>query len=207
MMWFLTAGGAVLALVVAVSAAALVEVFRQLADVRIALNLQDEPAPLGLKTGELRTDEIGLPREIAIEPKAIVVFLSPRCATCLAIAESFRSGSPETAWFVLTGSRVSGTAPLAPPTDSRVTETLIDILADSVKRVIIDENDAISDRIGLHVTPSVFTSSYGEITRAYGVSTPRQMQKLIPMTVGRNLTHPTSAGPRSASQESTHEFG
>lgn len=166
MIWVLTLGFILCAVVVAISAAALVEVFRQLADIRTALDLQDEPMPLGVKSGELRTDDVGLPREIAIEPQALVVFLSGKCLTCLAVAESFRGGSSETVWFVLTGVPVPA--------------SLIEMLSESAERVIIDENDAIAARIGMHVTPAAFITTYGEITRAFAVTTPRQVQRMIP---------------------------
>lgn len=166
MIWLLGLGGVVLAFVVTVCSAALVEVFRQLAELRSALNLQDEPIPIGLKTGERRTDEIGLAKEITREPKAIVVFLSPKCATCLSIADAFRGGSPGTVWFVVP----SSPAPTA----------LIETLAESAERVILDENDEIANRLGLHVTPSVLTVSFGEITRAQAVGSARQVLGMIP---------------------------
>jgi hypothetical protein len=169
--WLFALAAVLLVFVVAVCAAALVEVFRQLAELRRSLGLQDQPIPLGLKSGELRTDEIGLPKQIATEPQAITVFLSAKCATCLAIAESFRGGSPTTVWFVLP----------SPP----VPEKLLDVLEASASRVILDENDEITDRLGLHVTPSVLTSSFGEITRAQAISSPRQVLALVPAVIPR----------------------
>jgi hypothetical protein len=188
MIWLLTFGGTVLAFVVAISTAALVEVFRQLADLRSALNLQDEPTPLGFKTGELHINEIGLPPEIAMEPQTAVVFLSAKCATCLQIAEAFREGSPETVWFVLA--------------DAPASDSLIETLAVSADRVIIDENDAIVNRIGLRATPAVFIASYGDITRALAVSSPRQVQRLVPPVFGRSLAAPVSRQIPAASPES-----
>lgn len=169
MIWLLALGGVVLTFVMAVSSAALVEVFRQLAELRAVLNLKDEPNPIGLKAGELYADEIGLPKEIATQPEAIVVFLSPKCATCLTIAEAFRGGSPATVWFVL----ISLPAPA----------TLMEALAESAERVILDEDDAIADRIHLHITPSVLATSFGKITRAHAVSSARQVLGLIPTTI------------------------
>ena len=169
-MWVLTIAAVGVALVVVVCCAALVEVFRQIDEIRRALNLQDLPTPLGLKAGDLRTSEIGLPQALADEPQAIVVFLSPKCTTCLAVAEAFRGGSPSTVWFVLSNT--------PRPTN------LLAVLSDSVGRVILDENDRIADEIHLHVTPSVLSVSYGEITRAQAVASPRQVLGLVP-TVAR----------------------
>jgi hypothetical protein len=164
--WVLAVGAVALGFVVAISSAALVEAFRQLAELRDTLKIHDEPIPLRLKAGELRIDEIGLPPELGAEPKAIAIFLSTKCATCLTIAEAFRGGSPGTVWFVL-------------PTPPTPTE-LLGTLSQSAERVIVDENSDIADSLGLNVTPSVITTSYGEITRAQAVSTPRQVLALIP---------------------------
>lgn len=173
MTWIIALGGVALTLVVAVCAAALVEVFRQLAELRTVLNLQDQPTPIGLKAGEIHTDEIGLPAEIAQEPEAIVIFLSPKCATCLTIAEAFRGGSPATVWFVLPGSPVPA--------------MLVEALVDSAGRVIVDEDEAIADRIHLHITPSVLTTSFGAVMRAHAVSSARQVLGLIPTSVSRQV--------------------
>jgi hypothetical protein len=179
MIWLLFLGGVAVTFVVAVCAAALIEVFRQLAELRIALNLQDEAIPLSLRAGELSTNEIGLPTALAAEPRTIVVFLSQKCATCLTIAEAFRGGSPVTVWFVLP----------SPPAPTGLLETLVH----SNERVVVDENDEIADKLGLHVTPCVLTTSYGEITRAQAVSSPRQVLGLIPTVLprGPKLMPPT----------------
>jgi hypothetical protein len=171
MIWVFVFGGVVLTFLVMVCAAALVEVFRQLAEIRRALNLQDEPIPLSLKTGEFTTKEIGLPTELALEPRSIVVFLSPKCATCLTIAEAFRGGSPATVWFVLT----------SPPAPAELIETLVH----SAERVVVDDEDQIAIKLGLNVTPSVLSVSYGEISRAQAVSSPRQVLGLIPTVAPR----------------------
>jgi hypothetical protein len=173
MSWLFAAAAVGVTLAVAVCCAAMVEVFRQLAEIRAVLNLQDLPTPLALKAGELQTSAVGLPRDLVTEPQAIVVFLSPKCATCLSVAEAFRGGSPSTVWFVLS----------SPPTPTNLMETL----ADSAERVILDENDVIAESIDLNVTPSVLTVSWGEITRAQAVSTPRQVLGLVPTVAPRGI--------------------
>jgi hypothetical protein len=181
--WFLAIGGVALALVVVVCAAALVEVFRQLAELRRTLNLQDQAIPLNLRSGEFRADEIGLPPELALEPKSIVVFLSEKCATCLTIAEAFRGGSPATVWFVLP----------SPPRPAGLLATL----AHSAPRVVVDEYDEIANNLGLHVTPAVLTTFYGEITRAQAVASPRQVLGLIPTVAPLGPPMPTQQATAS----------
>jgi len=176
MTWLVIALLVVLSIGLALCSAAMVEIFRQLNEIRGALNLRDEPIPLSLKSGELTTSTIGLPSAISVEPKTIVVFLSAKCATCLAIAEAFRGGSPSTVWFVVPSS--------PPPT------TLLDLLSESVERIVVDRDDAVATRLGLNVTPSVLTVSYGTITRAQAVSSARQVLTMIPTVFPR---HPTVA--------------
>lgn len=172
-MTLLIVPGIALAFVTSVCAAALVEVFRQLADLRSALNLEDEPIPLSLKGGEVTAEGIGLPSAIAREPAALVIFLSDKCATCLVIAEAFRGGSPATVWFVVP--------------ESPGASALIDMLSDSLSRVVIDKNDAVADSLALRVTPSVLTTSFGEITRAQAVSSARQVLSMLPTVFPRDL--------------------
>ncbi len=81
-----------LSILVAVCFAAQIEVFRNLAEIRSVLNLQDEATPLALANVGVGVGDVGLPDQLAYEPKAIVVFLSAKCGTCLAIADAFRGG-------------------------------------------------------------------------------------------------------------------
>lgn len=167
MNWIVAIVGAVALLGLAVCCAALVEVFRNIAELRVALNLQDKPTAIKLDAIGARCDEVGLPESIAAEPSSIVVFLSPKCGTCLTIADAFRGGSPETVWFVLSGT---------PSSEIRAA------LVASAPRVVLDDDDAIANRLGLHVTPSVLTMTFGEISRAQAVASARQVLGMIPVT-------------------------
>ena len=184
--WVVGIAAALMAFVVAVVCAALVEVFRQLADLRRAVNLDDAPRPLALRAGEVHVLDVGLPAALAKEPAAAVIFLSQKCATCLAVAEVFRGGAPASVWFVLP----------SPPMPT----TLLAMLRESAERVIVDDGDAIANRLGLNVTPSVLTIAFGEITRAEAVSTPRQALSLVPKVVP---THP----PLSVLPQQPHPSG
>src|ERR1700674_1800252 len=100
-MIFLAVGLAAVAVIVALMSSALVEVYRQLAELRRSLQLEDVPRPLALRPGEIDASALTLPARLANEPEAIAVFLTPSCATCLMIADTFRGGSPATVWFVI----------------------------------------------------------------------------------------------------------
>lgn len=166
MIWPVAVVTLFLAVLVAACCAALVEVFRNLADIRAVLNLQDRPAPLKLKLSDATVDRVGLPEEMRRQPESIVVFLSSKCGTCLTIAEAFHGGAPASVWFVISG---------ASPAD-----VMLEKLVASRGRVVVDEDDQIAFAIGLNVTPSVLSLSYGEITRAHVVSSARQVLAMIP---------------------------
>jgi hypothetical protein len=169
MSWLAASSEVLLAFVLAICCGALVEVFRNLRDIRTVLNLEDEPTPMELATRELELGDLGFAPALESEPEAIVVFLSSKCGTCRTIAEAFRGGAPETVWFVL-----SGTPEPTP---------LLETLAHSLERVIVDIDDEVANRIGVHVTPSVLTLSYGRVTRAQAVSSARQVLRMIPIVL------------------------
>jgi hypothetical protein len=161
-------GVGLLAVVLAVVCAALVEVFRQLAEIRASLNLDDRALPLGLLNMDVSVTEIGLPEELATAPEVIVVFLSTKCATCLSIAEAFRGGAPSSVWFALQSDEAGLTKLTAP-------------LERSSDRIVADVGGKIASRIGLDVTPSVLTVQYGQIVRAQAVSSVRQVLAAVPV--------------------------
>jgi hypothetical protein len=146
---------------------ALLEVFRQLAEVRTVLSLDDQPKPLNLQGLDASLEELGMPSTIGKKPEEIVVFLSGTCATCLAIAEAFRGGSPDSVWFVVA---------------ARETHKVVAPLRSSGERLVVDQEGAIAARLGLEIVPTVLTLTYGGIGRAYAVGTPRQVMGLIPAT-------------------------
>jgi hypothetical protein len=163
----------VLAIVVAVICGALIEVFRQLVQIRTAINLSDDAIPLDVRPGELHAGDLGLPSIAEALPAAIAVFLSPKCATCIAVAEAFRGGAPETVWFVLTA-------------DREQVASLSHRLAASEQRIIVDEDGGIAKRVGVDVTPAVFTLHHGVVVHANAVSTARQALGLVPTTLPRS---------------------
>lgn len=175
MVWLAT-GGIALALVTAIVCSALVEVYRQLAEIRTALHLEDLPRSLALRPGELQAADIGLPATLSDEPEAIAVFLTTSCSTCLMVAEIFRGGAPSTVWFVI------------PHVDSQLSATL----SGSSDRIVFDDDGAIAERAGLNVAPSVLTIRFGDVVRAHTVSSPRQVLSLVPSVLprGREISEP-----------------
>lgn len=179
------AGLVVVTGVLVVVCGALVEVFRQLADLRRALDLDDQPLPLQLPTGQLHLSDHGFPPSLAAAPELAVIFLSARCTTCLAIANAFRGGAPDSIWFVL-------------ESDDPSVPSVRVALESSGTRVINDERGAIARSMGIDVTPSVLTVRYGEVIRGQAVSSPRQVMSLVP------VVQPSNGQPTSLALERHH---
>lgn len=173
MLW-LALGGAFVVAVLTLCCAALVEVFRQLGEMRSVLNLGDQAPPLNIRSRELSSSDLGLPTAVMREPEVIAIFLSAKCATCIAIAEAFRGGAPGTVWFVLSG-------------DGSRASALWEYLKASEGRVLVDANERIARAIDLNVTPAVFTIRWGEVIKAHAVSSPRQVLNLVPTVAPRGV--------------------
>ena len=162
------AAGCILALLVTLCCGALLEVFRQLASVRTILKLDDRAMPLDLagqgKSAAVVGIEVGLERL----PESICVFLSSRCSTCRTIAAAFKGGPPANTWFILEVDNESGR------------NTMLGLLGASADRTVLDHNSVIAGALGLDVTPSIVSFDYGVVSRAYGVSSVKQVIDLLP---------------------------
>lgn len=175
-------GGCVIAAVVALLCGALLEVFRQLESIRVITRLDDYAIPLELRAQGMAAAEIGIPIALDEIPEAIVVFLSGRCSTCRTIASAFKSGAPEHVWFILEA-------------DQEVARNaLLALLAGSADRAMWDQGSVIADTIGLDVMPSVVSLSYGRLTRAYGISSVKQVLDLLPAAQPAQMVR-SDAGP------------
>jgi hypothetical protein len=162
----------VCAMVLAVVCGALVEVFRQLADVRTVLRLDDRPLPLQLERPDEDVTALGFPDELALLPEAILVFLSARCASCFSIAHSFKGGAPDSVWFVLEA-------------DGSDVEKIREPLKQSAERIVVDRDGGLAHAVGVEITPAVVSLEYGRVSSARAVSSFRQVTSLVPAVTPR----------------------
>ncbi|HVL97036.1 MAG TPA: hypothetical protein VM266_14350 [Solirubrobacteraceae bacterium] len=157
---------AIIAVLLVLVCAALVEVFRQLNELRAVTQLDDRPIPLTLDA-RTRARRLPLPAPIAEAPQSAVVILSHECATCVAIAEELGREPLPTLWFtVVGGSRA----------DSRVQRAL----AGQGDHRVDGLADVLRDELGVDVIPAVLTFEFGELRHAYAVSSTRQVNALMP---------------------------
>jgi hypothetical protein len=146
----------------AVCFAALVETFKQLSEIRATLEIDDEPLPLDIELADLR----GLiPAEVTSRSSAALVFLHGRCGTCRLIADAYRTAPPRGVWFVISRE------------DANASKAFEDLLSSG--QAILDDDEALAEALRLDVAPAVVTVADGSATSALGISTVRQVAKLV----------------------------
>jgi len=155
----------IVGLATALSLAALVEVFRQLAALRERLSLDDRPQLLDVDTAPLSATTLGLPDTVLLRERTAVIVLSNKCSTCRVIADAFDGSSPASVWFLVSEQGAEDSV-------------IVDTLRALTTNVIVDDG-AIAEQAGLDITPAVLVLVYGKATEGYVVATPRQMLHII----------------------------
>ena len=159
-----------LALVVALLFAIVVELCRDVRQLRDALGILDRPMEIDL--GDAlggAPSAFGLPRPLDDLPAGIVLFLSDRCATCDALASGLAGSVPRSVWIV-----VEAQGPQAAH-DFLTRHDLV-----SAPRVCVDVASEIAGRLGLRTTPVAFRLSEGRITGATTVPSSRYLSSIVP---------------------------
>lgn len=167
---------AVLGLLVAVLFAALVEMYRDIRQVRDAVGILDRPlnVELGAVAGT-RPSEHGLPAALDSAASAVVLFLSDRCGTCHSLATSLARPLPSGLWIVVEGrNRASADA---------FVERYALSTGVSEGQVLIDRDGEIAERIGLQTTPVGFRVERGILTEATSVPSSRYLSSILPEPV------------------------
>lgn len=165
-----------LALLVAVLFAALVEMFRDIRQIRDALGILDRPlaVDLGLVSGT-RPSAYGLPSALDSQSFAIVLFLSDRCATCHTIAAGLlRPLAPEL-WFVLHARTEESSNAFLDRYDLRD--------AAATGQLTLDPDGEIGSRLGLETTPVGFRVENGVLTAASTVPSSRYLTSILPQPI------------------------
>lgn len=166
----------VLALVVFVFSGAVLELHRDVRQLREVAGILDRPLEVDLgEVADTRPSRHGLPAELDSAPSALVLFLSDRCATCHALAAGLGGRLPPGIWVVLE----------APdPESARDFLRSHDLVAAEAEgRVEVDLGAEIADRLGLHTTPVGFQVEAGRITRGTTVPSRRYLSTIVPNPV------------------------
>lgn len=166
----------VLALLVAVLFAALVELFRDVRQLRDAAGILDRPLPVEVDSiAGTRPGLYGLPRALDGASSAIVLFLSDRCATCRVLAAGLGNPLPSGLWVVLEAR--------TPESATEFLERYGLIGSAREGRLIVDVAGEIAHRIGLNTTPVAFRIEDGAVTSATTAPSSRYLHSILPEPV------------------------
>jgi len=163
---------AVLALLVTVLLGALVEMYRDVRQMRDAMGILDRPLPVQLGSVEgTSPSEFGLPPVLDSMTSAVVLFLSERCATCHVLASGLPRPLPQGLWIVLEGR--------TPDSMQSFLERYA-LNAGPDAPVTVDADGEIARRIGLQTTPVGFRIVDGVFTHATSVPSSRYLGSILP---------------------------
>lgn len=164
---------AVLALLVTVLFGALVEMFRDVRQMRDAIGILDRPLAVDIgRVAGTPPSVHGLPRALDSAASALVLFLSEQCNTCRSIAAALERPLPQGLWVVVEARNAS------------TAEAFLDAyrLEDQAMdgRVLVDVEGTIAARIGLDTSPVGFRVEHGRLTTATTVPSSRYLTSILP---------------------------
>ena len=172
----MTIAVAVLALVVFVLCGVVLELFRDVRQLRDAAGILDRP--LDIEIGAVagaRPSSVGLPDDLDSMPSALVVFLSDRCGTCRSIAAALGGRIPPLLWLVLEAR--------SPESAAKFIESYEMAAMTGDGRLLVDPDGAIASRMGLDITPVGFRVEDGRITKATTVPSKRYLLSIVPQPI------------------------
>src|SRR4051794_12056617 len=163
----------VLALLVAVLFAALVEMYRDLRQIRDTLGILDRPLniDIGAAAGA-HPSQFGLPHALDSAGAALVLFLTERCATCHAVASGLPRPLPPTLWVVFEARSADSAAALLGRYG------LTEFIAHG--HVLTDVEGEIGARLDLHIAPAGFRVENGRFSYATTVPSTRYLKSILP---------------------------
>jgi hypothetical protein len=151
---------------------ALVELFKQVQQVRAQLDVAGAaaPTPIDLKERQgVRPSSVGLPRALDEASGAIVLVLSDRCITCRAIAGLMQASVPPGIWVV--AEPVSGVDEEA--------EEFVREFGLGGDRTLVDRQSAIAEQLDLDVTPAAIYVENGQLQRAETVPSSQRFATVL----------------------------
>jgi hypothetical protein len=166
----------VLALLVFVLFGALLELYRDVRQLRDVAGILDRPLDVDIgPAAGARPSVYGLPPQIDEQPAAFVLFLSVKCGTCNALAASFNGSPPPGLWVVVEAGSADEAASFL---------DLYRLARHAVSgRVVVDLAGQIARRIGLTMTPVGFRVADGRLTTATTVPSSRYLVSVLPKPV------------------------
>jgi hypothetical protein len=168
---------AVLAIVNFLMFGALVELFRDVRQLRDIVGVLDRPLHLGIgRVAGTAPSLYGLPGALDSTNSAVVLFLSDKCSTCRTLAASLEGRSLPLGLWVIVEAATENAA-------QAFVETLGLNTQQADGRVLVDVDGAIASRIGLDTTPVGFQITNGRVVEATTVPSVRYFQSIVPTPI------------------------
>jgi hypothetical protein len=163
----------ILSLLVFVLFSVLVELFRDVRQIRDALGILDRPLPVDIGSVAGTPPSLyGLPGQLDDEPFALLLFLTDKCATCRVLASALGGTLPAGLWIVLEAAT------------SQAAEGFLEKFAMTPgfgeERVFVDPAGAVAGRIGLKMAPVGYRIVNGVFTEATTVPSIRYLASILP---------------------------
>jgi len=166
----------VLAVLVFLLFAIVIELYRDVRQLREVAGILDRPLDVDLgDVAGTKPSAYGLPGALDSAASAIVLFLSDRCGTCQALAAGFRGALPTELWVVLEAASPRATQEFL--ASHRLTA------ASTGGRLLADAAGKIAEGIGLRTTPVAFRVDNGRIAGATTVPSTRYLSSILPNRV------------------------
>jgi hypothetical protein len=164
----------ILSLLIFVLFSVLVELFRDVRQIRDALGILDRPLSIDIDsvTGT-PPSSYGLPRQLDDEQSALLLFLSDRCVTCRVLAASLGGTLPAGLWIVVEAATSQAAAEFIEM--NRMTLSL------GGERVSMDPAGTIAGRLGLNTTPVGYRIENGVFKEAGTVPSMRYLASILPI--------------------------
>jgi hypothetical protein len=167
--------GVVLATIIFVQMGALVELYRQVQQIRVFLDMVDNPESVELPAKGRRPGTVGFPAELDTARRAAVLVLSNKCLTCRTLAERIRGDRlPPGLWIMV--------VPVLGDVTAFVAE--FELVG---PRVFVDHDQHISENLGIEMTPVAVVVEDGLLAEAQTVPTVRQMNELTARIQGATV--------------------
>ena len=164
----------ILSLLMFVVFSVLVELFRDVRQIRDAIGILDRPLTIDIgPTAGTPPSRYGLPRQLDDERFALLLFLSDRCATCRVLAASLGGTLPAGLWIVVEAATNQAAAEFVEMYG--MTRSLED------GRVSVDPAGAVAGQLGLNVTPVGYRIENGVFKHAGTVPSMRYLASIIPI--------------------------
>jgi hypothetical protein len=181
----------VLAVLVFLACGMLIELYRDVRQLREAAGILDRP--LEVELGDVagtRPSQHGLPASLDSAGSALVLFLSDRCATCHTLAAALQGDLPPGLWLVLEARSPASAQEFV--AKNRLEE------AAARSRLVLDRAGEIAQRIGLRTTPVGFRVEDGSIARATTVPSRRYLSSILTERVRLDRRAPEIEGRKAS---------